>query len=215
MHSNGDAAGLDFLSRFFLKGRKVVTTGARAPYTHTITFADPAPKLPAPRSFTDEDLDRLAWSRCPVCLGGGISDLLDDGGSVACFCSLRQVFRDCLQAYRGCRQIQAMGDSVSPHQRRLNFYRHRECYMADFYLAAKRAIRSQGRRYPELWSLSKSQDWQLFRWYFLSGVKWSVAARVLGVNRAVFYRGVSRVERLVGRELYEVQPYALWPPSHY
>jgi hypothetical protein len=72
-------------------------------------------------------------------------------------------------------------------------------YIADFGLAARRALTHDGRR-------------RLFALYYLDGVPYRIAIRVLKLKPGTFDRWCYEVRRSVGKELARA---GLFPPRHY
>jgi hypothetical protein len=77
----------------------------------------------------------------------------------------------------------------------------RQEYVADFCLAARRAL--------------TEEDYRLFRYVFLAGADWKLCQRYTGIDRGNFYHEVYRLEEIMGRYMAELKPYPLYPIDEY
>ncbi len=120
----------------------------------------------------------------------------------------QEIFDVCIGRYRGLRS--RLGDKVSAVdlKRPSSGYAWRPEgargaeYIADFESAAGRALRRpewKGRR-------------KLFRIYFLRGVDYKRAIRLVGISEGSFDYTAKEVKKAVGRECARA---GLFPPSHY
>ena len=82
------------------------------------------------------------------------------------------------------------------------FYsRKSEEYIADFCLIAQRTL--------------DPLEHKVFRFHFLLGASWPLCCRQMNMERGRFFRIVYAIERKLGREFRELQPYGLYPLDEY
>src|SRR5262249_21110738 len=147
----------------------------------------------------------LARLSCTTCLGSGIKQE-KDAEIVPCSCVLRAVFRACYARFRDCVQKEKYMSRVSfehfgGKERRLMWGRKNEEYVADFHLVSRRAL--------------DPFHYQIFSYHFLLGGDWRLCCPRLGLDRAQFYYAVYKLEELVGRVSYDLEPRAVFPPREY
>jgi hypothetical protein len=84
---------------------------------------------------------------------------------------------------------------------RRSYGRKIEEYIADFCLAGRRIL--------------NERDYKVFRYHFVLGADWRLCCRQLKMDKGGFFHRVYRVMAILGRELAEMQPYALYPIDEY
>jgi len=146
---------------------------------------------------------------CVSCGGYGARGRYTTGRTVCmCDCVARRVFRACLAAYREIHEHpfvqrvqweRQMGGQPAESVR--YYQRKREDYCADFYLVAKRAL--------------AADLWPVFRAYFLEGCDWKTGTKITKLSRGLFFHGVYRIEKTLGRTFLTLKPYALFPLDEY
>ena len=132
-------------------------------------------------------------------------DLLS-GKQKPCGCVFRSIFRICYQRFLDCvnkekHLSQVSFELHSGPNRRGCWGRKDEEYIADFIAVGKRTLSDFEQR--------------IFRYHFLLGADWRLCARKLGIDRGRFFHAVYRIENGMGRELREMEPYALFPVDEY
>lgn len=159
--------------------------------------------------WTQSNTLALAQQSCVYCYGLG---MLESSKPKPCNCVLRAVFRACYNRFRSCAYAPTMATAHWEHDGRPKDSRfartygfRREEFIADFILVARRA----------LGAVRNSLSWQLFKYHFLLGADWKLCCRKLGMDRGDFFHEVYRVQQKVGRALFEVKPYALFPLDEY
>ena len=145
------------------------------------------------------ELLMAAFQRCTKCYGLGYT--LYPGPKV-CNCALRGIFKVCYQRYNLLRFKQESALTHLCYRKtsvRTGFVwcRQDEEYIADFYLLTRRSL--------------SLRDLELWKLYFEQGRPWGVCAAVLRTNRGNFYHGVYKIEQTLGRLLWELEPYPLFP----
>jgi hypothetical protein len=77
----------------------------------------------------------------------------------------------------------------------------RQEYVADFCLAARRAL--------------SEEDYKLFRYVYLLGANSVLCERSLGMEQGNYFHAIYRIEETLGRYLAELKPYPLFPVDEY
>ena len=143
---------------------------------------------------------------CAYCKGMGVRPLRRRAGTV-CNCTLRGVFRACLNRFRSCWEqsgtmthatLDKMNSSRSGFR---TWGRRNEEYMADFYLIAKREL--------------DDQHFLIFKFHFLLGADWRLCCRRLSMDRGNFFHSVYRIQQKLGRAFREIKPYGIFPIDEY
>lgn len=148
----------------------------------------------------------LALASCTLCDGHGMVDLIRGGAERPCDCVFRAIFRACYRRFRECALPGAQVSTVSiehahgPGGKRF-YSRKREEFAADFCLITRRVL--------------NDLEYKLFRYTFLLGADWRMAAPRLGLDRGTFFHLLYRVEEKLGREFADTKPYALYPIDEY
>ena len=147
----------------------------------------------------------IANDSCPHCEGTGARVTYKDR-PVTCACAYRAAFRACLARFRQCAfgtfpstvawtPFESSGGGGHVYSRKA------EEFAADFCLVARRVL--------------TAEDHKIFRFYFLLGADWALAAKKLGMVRGNFFHAIYRIERLLGRAFVELAPYPLYPLNEY
>ncbi len=76
-----------------------------------------------------------------------------------------------------------------------------EEYVADFFLIARRTL--------------NPFHYRVFSYHFLLGGHWRLCCRRLGLDRGQFFHEIYRIQEVLGRVFYELEPYPLYPPREY
>jgi hypothetical protein len=132
--------------------------------------------------------------------------MLRRGLEKPCSCVFRAVFRACYSRFREYENASEQPGAVSLESNqgqtgyRVYSLKHQE-YVADFCLAARRAL--------------DDQQYRLFRYVFLLGADSAACARHLGMDRGQFYHEIYRIEEILGKYLAELEPYPLFPIDEY
>jgi len=92
-------------------------------------------------------------------------------------------------------------ESAGAQCRKTIWSRKDEEYMADFLGVAKRTL--------------DDAEFRIFRYYHLLGADWPLCCDRLGMDRGTFFHEVYRIEKVLGRVMRELQPYALFPVDQY
>ena len=147
----------------------------------------------------------LARLSCTMCNGEGEKQGKRDE-IVPCPCVLRAVFRACYARFRICVQKEKYMSRVSfdhfgGRERRLMWCRKDEEYVADFHLVSRRVL--------------DPFHYRIFSYHFLLGADWKLCCRRLKMDRGRFFHTIYRVQEMLGRVFYELEPYALYPPRNY
>lgn len=155
--------------------------------------------------WTRSETLALASNACSHCRGLGLRDLLS-GKQKPCVCVFRTIFRICYQRFQDCitKEKHLSHVSFELHSgpnRRGTWGRKDEEYMADFVATARRVL--------------DDFEHQIFRYHFLLAADWRLCTRQLGMDRGTFFHAVYRIEKKMGRELREVEPYSLYPLDEY
>lgn len=153
-------------------------------------------------------LDCLAMARqgCRTCFGSGMAGRL---WTDPCHCVLRAVFRACLReaARRSARRNGSFArvslDPDATRSRRTIYALRDQDFVADFSLAARRALG------PE------SKEYLIFKLHFLQGKDWKECSAASGLDRGEHFHAIYRIEARLGRAFAELRPYRLWPVDEY
>src|SRR5579883_928885 len=147
----------------------------------------------------------LALASCTQCGGHGMR-FLQRGLDKPCYCVFRAIFRACYDCFREFANASEQPGAVTlEHKRGRTGYRlyslKRQEYVADFCLAARRAL--------------SAEDYTLFRYVYLLGAGGQLCSRMLGVDRGEYCRTIYRIETTLGQYFAELQPYSLYPIDEY
>jgi hypothetical protein len=143
----------------------------------------------------------LASNSCSYCRGLGMKGMLR-GEDKPCECVFRSIFRVCLRRFVLCATKEKNLSNVTYERhgaagRGGSWGRKDEEYIADFLASAERTL--------------EPLEQKVFRFYFLLGADWKLCARKLNMDRGTFFHAVYRIEKKLGKEFAEVQPYPLYP----
>jgi hypothetical protein len=155
--------------------------------------------------WSRSDLLSLARLSCACCGGEGLKKG-KKGQMIPCHCVLRAVFRACYARFRFCAQKEKYMSRVSfdhfgGRDRRMMWCRKDEEYVADFHLISRRLL--------------DPAHYRIFSYHFLLGADWKLCCRRLRLDRGRFFHAVYRIQEILGRAFYEVEPYSLFPPREY
>ena len=147
----------------------------------------------------------LASNSCSYCRGLGMKGMLR-GEDKPCECVFRSIFRACLRRFVLCATKEKNLSNVTYERhgaagRGGSWGRKDEEYIADFLASAERTL--------------EPLEQKVFRFYFLLGADWKLCARKLNMDRGTFFHAVYRIEKKLGKEFAEVQPYPLYPLREY
>jgi hypothetical protein len=147
----------------------------------------------------------LALASCTQCGGHGIREF-QRGLDKPCHCVFRAIFRACFEVFQEYANASQQPGAVTlesnhgPTGHRYYSFKRQE-YVADFYLAARRAL--------------TAEDYKLFRYVYLLGADCILCKRYLRLDRGDFFRRTYRIEETLGRYLAELEPYPLFPVDEY
>jgi len=147
----------------------------------------------------------LALTSCTHCGGHGMR-VLRRGVEKPCPCVFRAVFRACYNRFREYENASEQPGAVSLESNqgqtghRVYSMKHQE-YVADFCLAARRAL--------------NDQDYKFFRYVFLLGADSAACSRYLGQDRGRYFHELYRIQEILGQHLAELEPYPLYPIDEY
>jgi hypothetical protein len=147
----------------------------------------------------------LARLSCSTCGGEGIKRE-KMGQIIPCSCVLRTIFRACYARFRVSVEKEKYMSRVSfehfgGRERRMMWSRKDEEYAADFHLVSRRVL--------------DPFHYQVFSYHFLLAGDWRLCCRRLKIDRGQFFHAVYRVQEMLGRVFYELEPYGLFPPRDY
>ena len=147
----------------------------------------------------------LANPRCTTCHGQGLR-LIRGAMEVPCKCTLRAIFRACLNRFRECAALSEHTGGVSLEvcrgkEGRRSYSRKREDYMCDFVLISRRVL--------------SDFEHKIFRYHYLLGADWRLCCRQLKISRGDFFHAVYEIEQKLGRIFAELRPYSLYPLDEY
>ncbi len=147
----------------------------------------------------------LASNGCAHCRGLGLRDLLG-GKQRPCVCVFRSIFRICYLRFQDCvtKEKHLSHVSFELHSgpnRRGTWGRKDEEFIADFSAIARRVL--------------DDFEHRIFRYHFLLGADWRLCTRQLRMDRGTFFHAVYRIEKKMGQEFGEVEPFALYPVDEY
>lgn len=146
----------------------------------------------------------LADSHCRQCHGLGI--VWKKQRTAPCRCVYREVFRLCYQRYLVCefsyKPLTRLDYSWVQGRARVKIYGRKPAeYCADFCLIARREL--------------SGLDWRVFQLRFLEQLDWQSCARILKIERGMFFQRAYAVKEVLGRVFRELKPYALFPLDEY
>lgn len=183
---------------------------AVAPHWGPLPVPQPEPVEPRPPiDLPDGVALALAAQQCPYCHGlgrvpgWGQTGPPRMGQTRSCSCVERRVFRTCLKRYYRERERSEKGGTRIVYRWRgglAHFSRPSEEYQADFVLVARRVL--------------GPRDFRIFGLYHLMGATYAAGAP-LDLDRGDFFHRVYRIEALLGRAFFALQPYPLFPLHRY
>lgn len=147
----------------------------------------------------------LAAPDCAACGGRGIRPL-QKGGSKACACVYRAIFRACYARFRkAVEQEKNLSRPVLEYNHRgghrITWGRKDEEYIADFLLVSRRHL--------------NPDEFRMFRYHFLLGADWRLCCTRFGIEKGAFFHTIYRIMRRLGRVYRELKPYGLYPLDEY
>lgn len=92
-------------------------------------------------------------------------------------------------------------ENAGGRNRRPVWGRKDEEYIADFSLTAKKTL--------------DEFEYKVFRFHYLLGADWKLCCRQMKLDRGNFFHAVYRIQQKMGRQLRELEPYALFPLDEY
>lgn len=153
----------------------------------------------------------LAKPGCTLCLGLGYRFGRRESDTPTCNCVWRAVFRLCFARFKRLYSGEGYISQVKTGRfdqtgQAINKPRAtvlESDYLADFIIVARRALQD------------RPLSLKLFRFHDLLGADWKLCCRKLGIDRGEFFHEVYRVQQMVGKALYETEPFALFPLDEY
>ncbi len=156
--------------------------------------------------WTSSQTLALAANKCTQCHGLGLRLFGRKGVMTPCDCVLRSVFRICYRRFRDNIRKEKYLSHVTleihsgPNRRGTWGWKNEE-YVVDFLNVSKRGL--------------TKDEYQIFKFRFLLGADCGLCCRRLNLDRGNFFHEVYRIQTKLGHVYSELQPYALFPLSHY